>query len=166
MPENYSQPKRFFSHANSRTMMYILEPFSVNRILWGMHSSISSFAIIPNTNERDDATSEASLFSPIALITKAWHIVLSISYIFTPTVYYINECLRDWCLIWGWWDCSFSIALLASFIWEVWGVRSNHQGKEDGNAGGLRVPMLQWSYIQLYIGRWVLEIGEQFEDVE
>jgi hypothetical protein len=44
-------------------------------------------AIKPNTNDNELATSDDSLFDPIGLKTKAWHIDESISSILIPTLY-------------------------------------------------------------------------------
>lgn len=42
--------------------------------LWGIHSSISSLTINPNTNDIEFATYDGSLFSPKGERTKASHI--------------------------------------------------------------------------------------------
>jgi len=53
---------------------------------------------MPNTNDRELATSDGSRFYPIALITNPWLIGLSISAILTPTVYYIKNNILNLCL--------------------------------------------------------------------
>lgn len=78
IPANSNHPYSSFSEANYLIIMIILLPFSVKRMLWGMHSSISSFTTIPNTKDKELATSEASRFSPMGLNTNAWLIGLSI----------------------------------------------------------------------------------------
>jgi hypothetical protein len=52
--------------------MKILLPLSLKSTLWGMHSSISSLAIIPKTNDRLLAASEGSKFYPTGLRHSPW----------------------------------------------------------------------------------------------